>query len=121
MKSIPSYALLLLILVCNNQAHAHAVVTESSLNVSSVLPGQESQVDLTFNAKVETNLSQVLLVSKGDKKQILNTKPGDKPGHIIINLPTLSPGEYALQLKVFAADGHLSEDLIRFIVTGEKR
>ena len=121
MKSVPLFSLLFIALVYVNQVHAHAVVTKSSLNESPVLAGQESQIELSFNAKVELSLSQVLLVSAGDKKQALNTEPGGKPGQIIISLPVLNPGEYALQLIIFAADGHLSEDLIRFIVTEENR
>jgi len=121
MKSICLFSLLFLALTCTNQTLAHAVVIKSSLNVNSVLAGQESQVELTFNSKIELSLSQVLLVSAGDKKQILKTKPGKKPGQIIITMPTLNSGEYALQLKVFSADGHLSEDLIRFVVTEENR
>ena len=121
MKPIFLFSLLFLALTCTNQIRAHAVVTKSSLNVNSVLAGQESQVKLTFNSKIELSLSQVLLVSAGDKKLTLTTKPGSRPGQIIINLPVLSPGEYALQLKIFAADGHLSEDLIRFVVTEENR
>jgi methionine-rich copper-binding protein CopC len=96
---------------------AHAVITYSSLNVNSVIAGQVTQVELSFNSKVELNLSQILLVSTGDKTQILNAKPGNKPGFILIDLPPITPGEYAIQLKIFAADGHLSEDLLRFTVT----
>ena len=121
MKASPLFFLLFLVLTFANQTHSHAVVTESSLSVNSVPPGQESQVKLTFNSKVELSLSQVILVSAGDEKLSLRTKPSGKPGHIVISLPALSPGEYALQLKVFAADGHLSEDLIRFIVTEKNR
>ena len=121
MKSITLFFLLLVMLTHVNQVYAHAVVTKSSLSISPVLAGQESLVELIFNAKVELNLSQVLLVSAGDKKQTLNTEAGEKPGHIVIKLPALSSGEYALQLIIFAADGHLSEDLIRFTVTDENR
>ena len=121
MKSICLFFLLFLAYTCSNQAYAHGVVTKSSLNVSPVLPGQESQVELLFNSRVELSLSQVLLVSAGDKKQILNTNPGKEAGQIIINMPALNSGEYALQLKIFAADGHLSEDLIRFVVIEENR
>jgi len=121
MKSICLFSLLFLTLTFINQTHAHAVVTKSSLNVNAVLPGQENQIELSFNSKVELSLSQVILVSAGDKKLSLKTTPGAKPGHIIISLPALSSGEYALQLKIFAADGHLSEDLIHFIVTEENR
>jgi len=121
MKPIFLFSLLFLALTCTNQTHAHAVVTKSSLNVNSVLAGQESQVELSFNSRVELSLSQVLLVSAGDKKQVLNTNPGKKAGQITINMPALNSGEYALQLKIFAADGHLSEDLIRFVVIEENR
>ena len=121
MKTITLFFLLFLALTFTNQIHAHAVVTKSSLNVNSVLPGQESQVELTFNAKIELSLSQVLLVCAGDKKQTLNIKPGANPGQIVISLPVLNSGEYALQLKIYATDGHLSEDLIHFIVAEENR
>lgn len=121
MKSITLFFLLFVSLAQVNQVHAHAVVTQSSLNENAVLAGQKSQIELTFNARVELSLTQVLLVSVGDKKQTLSTEPGGKPGHIIIKLPALSSGEYALQLIVFAADGHLSEDLIRFSVIEENR
>jgi methionine-rich copper-binding protein CopC len=121
MKTIPLFFLLFLALTFANQTYAHAVVTKSTLNVNTVSPEQESQVELTFNSKIELSLSQIILVSAGDKKLSLKTKPGAKSGHIVISLPALSPGEYALQLKIFAADGHLSEDLIRFIVTEENR
>ena len=118
MKTI-KLALLLLSLANANLIQAHAVVIHSSLNVNPVKPEQATQVELTFNSKVELNLSQIFLVSNGDNKVLVDTKPGNKPGRIIISLPPLTPGEYALQLKVFAADGHLSEDLVRFFVTPE--
>ncbi len=121
MKLISLFSLIILTYTCAGQIHAHAVVTKSSLNVNSVLAEQENQVKLTFNSKVERDLSQVILVSAGDEKQILNTSPGKKPGQIIINIPALNSGEYALQLKVFAADGHLSEELIHFIVSKKNR
>ena len=116
MKTKHLFILLLLTLACVNQVQAHAVITESSLNISSVSPRKSSLIELTFNSKVVLSLSQIFLVSKGDIKQFLYAKPGDRPGHVVISLPALNSGEYALQLKVLAADGHLNEDLIRFIV-----
>jgi methionine-rich copper-binding protein CopC len=68
MKSICLFSLLFSALTSTDQTLAHAVVIESSLNVNSVLAGQESQVEFTFNSKSELSLSQVLLVSAGDKK-----------------------------------------------------
>ena len=52
--------------------------------------------------------------------QVVNATPGLKPGTVMLDLPALQPGEYAIKLKIFAADGHLSEDLLRFFVKQPK-
>jgi len=108
------FALALLLL--SNTVFAHAVVTHNSLKLKPVPVNQASQVELTFNSKVELDLSEVFLVSSGDKLQIINALPGKKPGEVFLEIPALEPGEYAIKLKIFAADGHLSEDLLRFFV-----
>jgi methionine-rich copper-binding protein CopC len=56
-------------------------------------------------------------VSKGDKHELLNANNGKKQGQIVIDIPPLNAGDYALRFKVFAADGHLTEDVIHFSVT----
>jgi hypothetical protein len=112
-----NFLLLFFLLFSIQTLHAHAVVTHSTLNVKSISPQQYTQIELTFNSRIELKLSQIFLVSAGDSKQKVESLAGQKPGHLLINIPPLKTGKYALQLKVFAADGHLSEDLIRFIVT----
>lgn len=108
--------LLILTLLVGNVAYGHAVVTHNSLKLKPVPVNQASQVELLFNSKVELDLSEVFLVSSGDKMQTIPASLGDKPGTIILSLPALEPGEYAIKLRIFAADGHLSEDLLRFFV-----
>jgi methionine-rich copper-binding protein CopC len=103
-------------LLHSGNAFAHAVVTHNSLKLKPVPVNQASQVELSFNSKVELDLSEVFLVSTGDKMQPITVTAGNKPGQVQLNLPALSPGEYAIKLKIFAADGHLSEDLLRFFV-----
>lgn len=110
---------LCLALLSVDTVFAHAVVTHNSLKLKPVPVNQASQVELSFNAKIELNLSEVFLVSAGDNMQTISATPGDKPGQVILDLPALAPGEYAIKLKIFAADGHLSEDLLRFFV-GQK-
>ena len=109
-------AVLLSALLVSNSVFAHAVVTHNSLKLKPVPVNEASQVELTFNSKVELDLSEVFLVSRGDKMQTVTATPGKKPGEVILDLPALEPGEYAIKLKIFAADGHLSEDLLRFFV-----
>ena len=60
--------------------------------------------------------SSEVKVSAGDVMTPIKAIPGEKPGQVLLELPALIPGEYAMKLKIFAADGHLSEDLLRFFV-----
>lgn len=107
---------LLLTMSATATVFAHAVVTHNSLKLKPVPFNQSSQVELMFNSKVELDLSDVFLVRSGDKMETITAAPGKKPGQVILDLPALPEGEYAIKLKIFAADGHLSEDLLRFFV-----
>lgn len=112
--------LIALAIICSTDTFAHAVVTKNSLQLKPVPVNQISQVELSFNSKVELDLSEIFLVSAGDKMQTITATPGDQPGKVLLDLPALEPGEYAIKLKIFAADGHLSEDLLRFFVKEPK-
>ncbi|PPD05532.1 MAG: copper resistance protein CopC [Methylobacter sp.] len=96
---------------------AHAVVTEYSLKIKPIHANQADNVELSFNSRIELGLSRVFLVRKGDSLESLPLSTGGKKGQIVVQIPALDPGDYALKLKVFAADGHLTEDVIHFSVT----
>ncbi len=114
------FFIILFFCLFTNLAWSHAVVTHSSLDVTEISAPQPTQVNLTFNSRVELDLSQIFLVSEGDKMQLVNASLGEKPGQVVIDLPPLSPGKYALKLSIFAADGHLSEDIVYFQVLPAK-
>lgn len=99
---------------------AHAVVTESSLKHKPIQVNHATEVVLHFNSNVELGLSRVFLVSKGDIYHPLDISRGDKPGQLIITVPALAEGDYAIKYKVFAADGHITEDVIRFKVSAQR-
>ncbi len=107
---------LLLMLACQKNLHAHAVVTEHSFASTKIHANHENQVSLDFNSKIEIGLSEIFLVSKGDTYTLLPISKGKKQGQMLIHIPALALGEYAIKLKVFAADGHLTEDVIYFSV-----
>jgi copper resistance protein C len=117
MKVLLSISLLLLNLTLIGNLFAHAVVTDHSLKIAQPKANQAKKVELTFNSKIELGLSQVHLVSKGDKQTLLKVSKGEKQGNVVVDIPPLVPGEYALMYKIFAADGHLTEDVIHFSVT----
>lgn len=120
MNTMKRMLLILWLVFASQLAFGHAVVTHNSLKLKPVPVNQASQVELSFNSKVELDLSEVFLVSAGDVMTPVNALPGDKPGQVLLELPALQPGEYAIKLKIFAADGHLSEDLLRFFVKQPK-
>ncbi len=114
------YLLTLLVLVFSlsqpNLASAHAVVTSYSLKISPIHTNRPDKIALAFNSQIELGLSQVFLVRKGDVHELLHVSNGKKRGEIIVEIPALESGDYALSFKVFAADGHLTEDVIHFSV-----
>ena len=97
-------------------AAAHAVVIGSSLQKQPVKAHMATEVVIQFNSSIEVGLSRVLLVSKGDVQRPLAVRAGKQRGQLIVEVPALTAGEYALRYRVFAADGHLTEDLIHFRV-----
>jgi methionine-rich copper-binding protein CopC len=117
MKKIISMCLLFFTLCQAHWAGAHAVITDYSLKMTPIHVNNPANVELSFNSQVELGLSQIFLVSKGDKHQLLQVSNGKKQGQIIIQIPSLEAGDYALRFKVFAADGHLTEDVIHFSVS----
>ena len=116
MKTLFKLGLFLMVLVQAHPAAAHAVVTDYSLKMRPIHANQPDKVVMTFNSQVEIGLSQVFLVSKGDKHEKLKIGVGDKQGQLVVEVPALAPGDYAIKFKVFAADGHLTEDVIHFSV-----
>jgi methionine-rich copper-binding protein CopC len=109
--------LICLFLAYGERLWAHAVVTESSLTQNPIQPNHATTVVLFFNSNVELPLSRVFLVTKGDVYHPVEIAKGKKPGEMRIHVPALTPGDYALKYKVFAADGHFTESVIRFQVS----
>ena len=117
MKKHVQLILLLLTLGQAEWVAAYAVVTDYSLKATPIHANQRDKVELTFNSKIELSLSQIFLVRKGDKHELLQAENGTKQGQIIIHIPPLEAGDYAIRFKIFAADGHLTEDVIHFSVS----
>ncbi|MCK5353687.1 MAG: copper resistance protein CopC [Methyloprofundus sp.] len=107
----------LILLTCyTGSLYAHAVVTEHSIKIEAIRAHQAKQVKLTFNSSIELGLSQVFLVRKGDVEEKLPVRAGQAAGEVLIDMPALDTGEYAVHYKIFAADGHITDDIIHFTV-----
>jgi methionine-rich copper-binding protein CopC len=109
---------LVLVLVAAPQLLAHAVLTKTTLDGTTVREGTPTTVTLTFNAAIEPGLTKIVLVNEHRGEQPLEVLPKGAPGTVTVTLPPLPPGAYGLRYKVLAADGHVTESVVRFKVTG---
>ncbi len=109
-------SVLLLSFCYSDFLNAHAVVIDHSVITDAIYAHQAKKVELTFNSRIEIELSQVFLVRRGDIEEKLIVKRGQSAGKVLIDLPALGIGEYALRYKVFAVDGHITDDIIHFTV-----
>lgn len=98
---------------------AHAVVKPESFDDSNLMPHQATSVALQFNAAIHVPFSRVFLLDAAGKEQLLATRPGDGPNRLIVELPALAPGAYALRYRVLAADGHYTDNALRFRIRAE--
>ncbi|HWP66726.1 MAG TPA: copper resistance CopC family protein [Candidatus Limnocylindria bacterium] len=98
-------------------AAAHAVVTRATLRDAIIPAGKASETTLEFNGAIEAKLAKVTLVDDGGTERALELVPGGHPPNVlVVSLPPLAPGHYALRYKVLAADGHVTESVLRFRV-----
>jgi methionine-rich copper-binding protein CopC len=109
------FALLFLILGATT-VHAHAVLTTSSVEGLPVRPDTPATVTLRFNSAVEPGLCQVVLVDAAKAERELTIRGGASASELAVTVPGLTPGPYGLRYKVLAADGHITEDVLRFTV-----
>ena len=100
-------------------ALAHAILTKASLE-GGVSADTATTVTLHFNAGIEASFTRVQLVDAKGEAHALEVAPGERPDRVTVNLPPLAAGSYGLRYKVLAADGHVTENLLRFKVTPPK-
>lgn len=100
-------------------ASAHAVVVKASLDASPIAARTARDVVLEFNSGIETRLSKVVLVREGGDEESLQLGPDGARNELRVRLPPLGSGRYALRYKVLAADGHVTESVLRFEVAPE--
>ncbi len=97
-------------------AFAHAVLTKATLDASDVKANVATTVVLSFNSRIEPAFTKITLVDSARTERSLASRPGERPNDVEVALPALSPGSYGLRYRVLAADGHVTESLLRFKV-----
>ena len=106
----------LCVVVLATGASAHAVLTKNSLRDTPIRVNTATPVTLTFNTGVEASLSKITLRGETGPERTLPVSAGKESNQLVVDVPRLGPGFYALQYKVLAADGHVTESVLRFQV-----
>ena len=112
----PSGLALIATLVLPAPLFGHAVLTKASLDTASVRANTATTVTLSFNAAIESGFTKVVLVDARNEEHVLEVLPQGEPGKVSVTVPPLAPGTYGLRYKVLAADGHVTESVLRFTV-----
>jgi methionine-rich copper-binding protein CopC len=100
-------------------AGAHAVLTGTSIAGDRIRAGAETTVVLRFNSAVEPSLSRVALVDAQKQETVLPLHAAAEPGKLEVTVPALAPGAYGLHYKVYAVDGHVTENVVRFTAVAD--
>jgi methionine-rich copper-binding protein CopC len=99
-------------------AAAHGIVIDSTPKNQAVVAAPPRLV-IRFNSRLEKHLCSVTLSGPGAPKVRLAADTGDaSPDTLTYPLPALPPGPYEARWKVLAADGHVTEGVLRFTVDG---
>jgi copper resistance protein C len=102
------------------RAAAHGLVLESSPKNGERVTAPARLV-IRFNSRLEKPLCSVSLVGpeRTPRRLTADTAPA-APDVLAYPLPALAPGAYQAKWKVLAADGHVTEGVLRFTVDGAR-
>lgn len=125
MRTFAAISLAISLFAYAPEARAHAILVQSSPADHAVLKIAPKQVVLRFNGRIEKKVSELVVRdARGKKVATLTLLPGigsDSPDSLQAALPPLPPGQYRLEYRVLANDGHTTPGMIRFTIQGPTR
>ncbi len=96
--------------------YAHAVLVESTPRPGATVHGPDLSIWLRFNVRVDGSRSRITLVSADGSTKLVTPDAQQKPDTLTAKVTGLTPGNYRLQWQALAADGHISQGIVRFTV-----
>ncbi|NOT23080.1 MAG: copper resistance protein CopC [Nitrospiraceae bacterium] len=99
---------------------AHAALVKTEPPRRAILAKAPSQVQLWFNEEIESAYAS-LIVLDINKNPVTEVKPqlaSDNQKSIVLPLPELTPGKYAVKFRVLSLDGHVIQSSFDFTVKG---
>lgn len=99
-------------------ALSHAFLVKSDPLARAVLARAPAEARLWFNERLEPAFVEIEL-RRGARKIATPGKAavsGGDPKLLVLALPALEPGEYALRYRVLSVDGHVASGAFNFTV-----
>jgi copper resistance protein C len=100
-------------------ADAHAIIVASRPAVNASLPAGPLEVKLTFNSRIDTELSRLDLVGPDGRDERLVIAPDSPAGMMVTHADASVPGQWKLRWLALSTDGHITRGEIPFVVTGK--
>ncbi len=112
------FALLLVMLLAGTAMPlwAHAVLMESKPKLNSTVNGPDLPIWLRFNVRVDGKRSRLQLSGPDGAAVPVEPPKQTAPDVLESHVTGLKPGEYKLQWRVLASDGHMSNGEVDFTV-----
>lgn len=108
--------LCLIVTVWSSEAWTHAVLMSSVPEHGAILEEAPPTLEMHFNAVLEPAMTRFLLISPTGTERPLNWVPDSTHSAVIVQLPPLAAGVYAVNYKMLARDGHITEGSVRFTI-----
>jgi len=99
---------------------AHAILMSSNPARNSTVLGEELDIVLHFNSRIDATRSLLILVLPGEKTQSLSVVKSGAPEVMEAKAFHLAAGGYVLRWQALASDGHISRGEIPFNVRDGK-
>ncbi|MGH8508079.1 MAG: copper resistance CopC family protein [Gammaproteobacteria bacterium] len=107
--------------ICAPSGWAHAILIDSTVRQDARLTESPENISLRLNSRIEHGLSRFTLERDGGQETTALRAEPRGPDRILVYLPPLASGTFVLRYRVLAADGHITEGVLRFHVTPESR
>jgi methionine-rich copper-binding protein CopC len=99
---------------------AHAILMSSNPAPNSTVSGQELDIVLHFNSRIDAARSLLILALPDGKTQSLTILKSAAPELMEAKALHLAAGRYAIRWQALASDGHISRGEIPFNVRNGK-
>jgi methionine-rich copper-binding protein CopC len=113
---VSAVLLILVVLATTTPVWAHAVLMESKPKINATVKGSDIPIWLRYNVRVDGKRSRLQLIGPDGSTIAVDAPKQTAPDVIESHVAGLKPGEYKLQWKVLASDGHMSSGEVDFTV-----